>query len=204
MSGSDTVAYHFAPVIGFRSGSTGVVNAASCTGFCSQAAGPLDVVMVLDRTASMTQADVDNLKAGARSVLDFYDASEQWVGMVSLPYGQSSNKCAVNNPQNYPTPANPSLWWVVNIQGGYDQPNGDLDPNSPIGQAINCMQLANEPHGTGQRRGPHVRRDTRTSVTPWTRHAPCSPRRGARRAGGIIFETDGRRTSRTGSRRATI
>ncbi len=26
-------------------------------------------------------------------MLDFYDPSQQWVGMVSLPYGQPSNKC---------------------------------------------------------------------------------------------------------------
>jgi Flp pilus assembly protein TadG len=144
LRGSDVVAYNFAPVIGFKQGSTGVVQAASCTGSCSQTTGPLDVVMVLDRTASMTQGDIDNLKNGARSVLDIYDASDQWVGLVSLPYGQASNKCVVNDPQLYPA-GNSQLWSVVPIQGGYDNPDGTLNQNSPIGKAINCMQRAGSP-----------------------------------------------------------
>ena len=55
---------------------------------------PIDVVMVLDRTGSMTAGDIANVKNAALSVLDFYEPAEQWVGMVSLPYGCSpANKC---------------------------------------------------------------------------------------------------------------
>ena len=87
---SSTIPYYFAPVIGINNGSTGAVNAASCKGSCGAAAAPIDVVMVLDRTGSMSDADVANVRNAALSVLDFYDASDQWIGMVSLPYGKGS------------------------------------------------------------------------------------------------------------------
>ncbi len=92
---SNVVPYYFAPVIGINQGSTGVVQGAACTGTCGNPGSPLDVVMVLDRTTSMTSTDLQNLKSGAMTVLDAYDASQQWVGFVSLPYGQPNNKCNV-------------------------------------------------------------------------------------------------------------
>ena len=54
LSTSSTIPYYFAPVIGINTGSTGAVNAASCKGACGAASSPLDVVIVLDRTGSMT------------------------------------------------------------------------------------------------------------------------------------------------------
>jgi hypothetical protein len=142
---SSSVPFYFAPVLGMNQGTTGVVNAASCKGACGTTSAPLDVVMVLDRTGSMTPADIVNLKDGAKAVLDAYDARDVWVGLVSLPYGRSTNKCVVNDPQVYPTTSNPSVWQVVPIQGGYDNPDGTLNTSSPIGAAINCMQRAGSP-----------------------------------------------------------
>ena len=69
LSTSSTIPYYFAPVIGINTGSTGTVNAASCKGACGAASSPLDVVLVLDRTGSMTQPDVDNMKNAALSIL---------------------------------------------------------------------------------------------------------------------------------------
>jgi hypothetical protein len=137
---SRTVPYYFAPALGINEGSTGAVNAASCKGSCGTASAPLDVVMVLDRTGSMTTADIQNLRDGAKAVLDAYDSRDVWVGMVSLPYGRPTNRCVVNDPQLYPTTLTPSAWWVVPVQGGYDGPGGVLNAGSPIAQAITCMQ----------------------------------------------------------------
>lgn len=193
VTGSDIVAYHFAPVIGYNQGSTGSVQAASCTDPCSKTVGPLDVVMVLDRTASMTQADLDNLKNGARSVLDFYDASDQYVGLVSLPYGATTGaqpKCTVASPQLYPA-SQGSLWQVVPIQGGYDNTDGTLNQNSNIGRAINCMVLANNPTI-------RVNGTDRTSAGHTNLGDPMDAARQMLLAQGrpgvpqvIIFETDG-------------
>ena len=107
LSTASTIPYFFAPVIGITSGSTGAVSAASCKGLCGAASSPIDVVMVLDRTGSMTDSDVANVKNAALSVLDFYEPATQWIGMVSLPYGQPSNKCEVYGDRR-PSPPNPS------------------------------------------------------------------------------------------------
>jgi hypothetical protein len=141
LSTSNTIPYYFAPVIGINTGSTGAVSASSCKGACGSAMSPVDVVMVLDRTGSMTQADIDNLKNGAMAILGFYDSTQQWVGMVSLPYGQPGNKCQVNSPQNYPD-ANYADWQVVPLSNNFTLPGGGLNGSSQIVQQINCMQRA--------------------------------------------------------------
>ncbi|HTG48039.1 MAG TPA: TadE/TadG family type IV pilus assembly protein [Actinomycetota bacterium] len=161
---SNIVQYYFAPVMGINQGSTGVVQGAACTGTCGNPAAPLDVVLVLDRTTSMSSADVAALKQGAQQVLTEYDPSQQFVGFVSLPYGQTNNKCNVNGTQNYPTagggsPANPTNTWMgypitnnTGNQGYRHLANGTLDTTSPLWQAINCLTEGNTPtiNVTGQ------------------------------------------------------
>jgi Putative Flp pilus-assembly TadE/G-like/von Willebrand factor type A domain len=147
---SNTIPYYFAPVIGVDTGNTGVVAAASCKGACGAASSPIDVVMVLDRTGSMTQGDIDNVKNAALAVLDFYDPSQQWVGMVSLPYGQPSNKCVAygdrrTTPPTYQVYPNStaSSWQAAPLSNNYkSSATGALNPSSLLVQQINCMARA--------------------------------------------------------------
>jgi hypothetical protein len=146
LSTSDTIPYYFAPVIGINTGSTGAVNAASCKGSCGAASSPLDVVMVLDRTGSMSPADIANVKNAAISVLSFYDSSQQWVGVVALPYGIQGNTCQVNNPQTYLTNPTSLLWQVMPLDKTYTNPlTGQLNMSSPIVSQINCLVRAGSP-----------------------------------------------------------
>jgi len=146
---SNTIPYYFAPVIGINTGSTGAVNAASCNGACGAASAPLDVVMVLDRTGSMTQSDVDNVKNAALSILGFYDSSTQWVGLVELPYKDPANPCyaygnSAATPPTYQMYPNTSMatWQVVPLSNNFTNSNGTLNNGSAIVQAVNCMQRA--------------------------------------------------------------
>jgi Flp pilus assembly protein TadG len=143
VSTSNIVDYAFAPVIGINQGSTGAVSAASCNGSCGAARAPVDVVMVLDRTGSMTPADVVNVKNAAISILGFYDSSEQWVGVAALPYGLS-NKCAVADPQNYPD-SNYSDWQTIPLSRDFSNADGTVNMSSQIVQRINCLQRAGSP-----------------------------------------------------------
>lgn len=136
---SQIVEYAFAPVIGIDEGDTGAVNAASCRGGCGAAPAPLDVVMVLDRTGSMTDADVANLRNAALSVLDVYDSSAHHVGAVALPYGQPLNRCLANNPRLYPQSA-ASYWQIAPLSSDYDRADGSLNMSSQLVQAINCLR----------------------------------------------------------------
>ena len=138
---SNIVNYIFAPVIGIEQGNTGSVSAASCRGACGAEPSPLDVVMVIDRTGSMTAADLANAKNAALSVLDFYDSSSQHVGVVALPYGRPGDPCNVNNPQLYPQSA-ASFWQVNPLSSDYDNANGSLNTLSSIVQRINCLRIS--------------------------------------------------------------
>ena len=141
---SNIVDYIFAPVIGIKRGNTGSVSAASCRGACGAEPNPLDVVMVIDRTGSMTASDLANAKNAALSVLDFYDSSEHHVGVVALPYGRPGDPCNVNDPQLYPQAA-ASFWQVSPLSSDYDNANGTLNTSSSIVQRINCLRLAGNP-----------------------------------------------------------
>jgi hypothetical protein len=148
---SNIVNYFFAPVLGIDQGSTGSVAGASCKGFCGQPSSPLDVAMVLDRSTSMTPADMANLKNAALSVLDFYDPALQHVALVALPYTHPTNKCIANPIQNYPAVGR--MWQVTGLSSDYKS-GGTLNAGSEIVQRINCLQRATNltrvtPNGSG-------------------------------------------------------
>jgi Flp pilus assembly protein TadG len=186
VSASSTVPYFFAPVIGITSGTTGAVQAASCKGACGNPASPLDVALVLDRTASMTAQDLANAKAGALALLEAYDPNVQHVGLVVLPYGAPANKCVANGTQTYPN-TNDSLWQATGFSSDYQLPDGTLNNNSALVKMINCLQLPPgnmqvTPSGNGHTDEGDPLKAARDMLT--TQGRPGVP-------DVIIFETDG-------------
>ncbi len=100
---SNDVQYFFAPVIGHNVGNTGSVAGAACKGFCGNPSLPLDIVLVLDRTASLSPAEVENVRDGAQEVLTAYDPSLHNIGLVELPYANpASSLCTTAKHQYYP------------------------------------------------------------------------------------------------------
>jgi hypothetical protein len=138
LQASSTVVFDFAKVIGFNSGSTGTVMGASCRGICGMPTAPLDVMLVFDRSYSMTDADIANAKNAALAVLSFYNSSLQYVGLVGLPYHNPSNKCVANSTQNYPMPGN--AWLLVGLSSDYSKADGTLNANSTLVKTIQCLQ----------------------------------------------------------------
>lgn len=135
LNASDSVNFYFAPVIGIDQGSTGAVSSVACRGFCGQASTPEDVMMVIDRTTSMSSADLQQAKDAADSVLQIYSPKVQHVGLTVLPYGGCN---AVN--QGYPNPGGP--WNMVPLNNNYRLPNGSLNPASQLVQSIGCLNRA--------------------------------------------------------------
>jgi hypothetical protein len=179
-------------VIGFNSGSTGAVSAASCKGACGAASSPIDVVMVLDRTGSMTTGDVANVKNAALSVLDFYEPATQWIGMVSLPYGQPSNKCiaygdrrtaAQGNPsppptyQLYPNSA-ASTWQAAGLSSSYKMADGTLNTSDTSGPADQLLARA-QSYVYAKSDGQPLNGSNTNLGTRWTRPERCSRPRAA-------------------------
>lgn len=146
LTASSTVDYYFAPLIGHDSGSTGAVRAAACKGYCGQSASPLDVVLVVDRSRSMTPFDMENLRdaianptSAEDSILEFYDDDEVMIGLLALPY-KSSDPCAIpNQTQVYP-PSNPTVWDIAQLQTGYRDPDGSLDIGNDLVRKVLCLQ----------------------------------------------------------------
>jgi hypothetical protein len=150
---SSNVDYYFAPLLGFESGNTGALRAAACQGFCGQASSPLDVVFVIDRTASMSSADIANVKdaildtsPAEDSVLEFYNPADVRIGLVALPYQNPSNPCLVAARQDYPKPvppaANQFVWQIAGLSNDYRTGSGNINPSSTLVQMIQCLQHA--------------------------------------------------------------
>jgi hypothetical protein len=158
LTASSTVEYWFAPVMGINSGNTGALQAAACRGYCGQAGSMLDIVFVIDRTGSMSDFDVANVKdaivdtsAATDSVLEFYDPATVSIGLVALPY-KNANPCAVDTHQYYPAPvppmpggtlANQAKWQIVPLSNDYRlDATAPINTTSTLVQRIQCLQHA--------------------------------------------------------------
>jgi len=166
LTASSTVQYLFAPILGFQSGDTGAIRAAACKGFCGQASSPLDVVLVVDRSTSMSVADIANVKAAIAntsaakdSILEFYNPADVSIGLVALPYYRQTpfvNKCDTQPSQVYPNPptAAGERWKLVNISNTYQNSDGTLASGDPLVATVNCLMRATSvtsvtPSGSG-------------------------------------------------------
>jgi hypothetical protein len=149
---SSAISYWFAPFIGFGTGNTGTVKAAACRGDCGQVSTPLDIVLLIDRTGSMSPSDIRNLKdailnpsPAEDSLLEYYDPAQVHIGLVALPYKHSNNQCAVNQTQTYLYPAPAAdlpRWEVVGLSDDYRLASGAIDHSSNLAQAIQCLHRA--------------------------------------------------------------
>lgn len=144
VSTAQTVNYLFAPAIGIPTGSTGAVQSVACYGACKPTGSPLDIALVLDRTGSMSPQDIADLKNAALELLKVYNASQQDVAMLALPYPQVADKCKVASPQNYPDPS-AGTWLAVPLSNDYKDAAGNLNPSSALVTGINCLERAASP-----------------------------------------------------------
>ncbi len=140
---SQTIDYLFAPSIGIDTGSTGAVQSVTCQGACKRRGSPLDVAIVLDRTASMEIADIRAVKDAAYELLKVYNPVDQPVALLALPYAQPApNQCRVASPQNYP---NSTDWDIVGLSNNYKNPDGTLNTSSALVSTIECLDRAANP-----------------------------------------------------------
>jgi hypothetical protein len=95
VAGAADTQYSLAPVVGINSGSTGMVVAAACNGPCGASPTvPVDLVILIDRTASMSTADVTATRNAANAVLGVYDPGVQRVGLGFIGPSSTSTTCS--------------------------------------------------------------------------------------------------------------
>jgi hypothetical protein len=146
LTASSSVDYYFAPLLGFETGDTGAVAASACKGYCGQSASPLDVVFIIDRSRSMSDADMENLRDAIAdpspaedSILEFYDPNEVHIGLLALPYKVNGDECGMpDRTQIYPPP-NSTIWDIAPIQGGY-RSGSTLVLGNDLVQKVLCLK----------------------------------------------------------------
>ena len=164
VSGNKDVPFYFAPALSVMGGPnkcyfdqcpTGDIRAAACRGACGgPPTQPLDVIMILDRTSSMSSSDVTNAKNAAKSVLQIYGPQQQWVGLGLLGPSRNTSSCSGSNSPGKGVPAttsnyNSGLWVPVGLTGAsapvnenYQNANGSLNTSSLIVKTINCFSTS--------------------------------------------------------------
>ncbi len=205
ITGSATQNYSFGRVVGINSGNTGAVVSAACNGPCgADPSIPVDLIMIIDRTASMSPTDVANTRAAARAVLSVYDPNIQRVGVGLTGPSRTTLTCGAapgvygnaqtSGSQGYSSTTPPANlldlaeWIPVGLSGAgaptpgfnelYKNADGSLNTNSRLVKLINCF---NNPGGTGTNLAVPVRMAAHYLNT--------YGRTGVKK--GIILETDG-------------
>lgn len=80
-----TVQFMFGPVINIPTGSTGAVSSAACRGVCGKITpNPMNVVVMADRTYSMSSTAVGDLKTGLRNMLTSMTRQHQFVAFGTI------------------------------------------------------------------------------------------------------------------------
>ena len=94
MEGDVTVPYRFGPALGLDSGTSQTVISAACKGPCgAKPSAPVDLMLVVDRTSSMSGVDTQNARAAADAVRKAYNPAEQWMGLGMLGPSHASGSC---------------------------------------------------------------------------------------------------------------
>ena len=144
-----TTDYAFAPVIGIDSGDTSLLSAA-CRGTCGGAiTGPVDLMIILDRTGSMNDPNnsLGKAKTAALAVLEFFDPTLQHVGLGVLGAGDFG-VCDDLAPTILG-----SSWLGVGLSSDYkDNPTidvtgdgiPDIDGSSALVQKIQCLNFSSQ------------------------------------------------------------
>ena len=187
--------YLFAPALGVDDGSTGVQVAAACKGLCGERPEvPIDLVMIVDRTGSMSNVDRQNAEDAAQTVRTTLDQQVQWLAFGLLHKSQTVNGCVstANNSAGWTAdPANTTdrrSWIPVGLTGQGAGSNVDYaSGTSPMARAIDCF---NQSSGQGT--------DLADPIRVATYELRNYGRQGAIKA--ILMMSDGQPNTSTGSR----
>ena len=118
----------------------GSIKATAKSDACSPCGGlPLDVVIVLDRTGSMSGSKLQNAKDGVTSFMQSMDPAVNNVGLVILPpIASGSNACATGSTSDYDDPN--AKYVAVPLGNSYATSLGQLNNASPLMSTLNCVK----------------------------------------------------------------
>lgn len=214
------VPFSFAPAGGINEGSTGQQTAVACKGSCGAiAVNPMDVVVVADRTPSMSPVDRLAMVNGIRSMLEVMTPAQQFVSLGTISRSMTTNRSTAGCPTPYNNGVGGSIrnesggltfptrnalqgqWIPLKFYDDYLDRNGNLNGDSNIARALNCIEAGNSYDG-GTTLGAPLKAAARYVLGRESNNIN-SELNGSRRVGEIrkvvIFETDGQPQEWTGS-----
>jgi Flp pilus assembly protein TadG len=183
------VRFSFAPVIGIASGRTNVVESVACKGTCGQAgSNPMDVVVIADRTGSISNADLAFEQAAIKNMLLAMEPSIQRVALGAVGWSNESSSCRMApRTGNQSSGTFPTRWIPVGLRGDYRTGNTLVASSAVVaGLSSTCLTQS----GSGTQLATPLRVAARyllgseTGIT-----GGVGLQSGATKA--IIFETDG-------------
>lgn len=142
VGGDKDVGFFFSPVLSLAGATTcftsecntGSIMAAACRGSCGgQPSLPLDVVVIIDRTGSMSNSDLNNAKNAAKAIMELYNPDVQHIALGVLGPARASNLCQASSS------ASSGLWVAVPLSDDYQNSDGTLNTSSTLVQTTNCL-----------------------------------------------------------------
>jgi hypothetical protein len=165
VTGATTTPYSFGRVVGVNEGNTGTTVSAACNGPCGQPpSAPVDLVVLLDRTASMEPGQIADARDALRAVLEVYDPALQRVALGFLGPSERDSTCsgggggpAVNvNAITDPSPAAVAYVSGSSLTNANGSGSTTLSINAPSGLSFGEVLVA----------AITVQGGTNTTVTP--------------------------------------
>ncbi len=147
LGGTVPTNYRLGEVTGVPGAST-TLESAACSGLCgSDPTAPLDIAFIIDRTSSMSAADLINVKNATLSTLRILDPTRQHVAMGVLGRSQTSASCGgTGNPFGIASlVTNVGTWVTVpypssrSLSNNYQNRDGSLNSRSQLVRTINCL-----------------------------------------------------------------
>jgi hypothetical protein len=146
VSGSESVPYVFGPVIGKPNGNTGTIRSVACGASCGAVdPGPLDMVIIADRTASMKNYMSDETTAISGALQSLTSATRH-VALGTVGEADNARKTcgglniSPDQAGTAPGSVEPNNWIPVGLSNDYSGSTpGTLNASSNLVKAVNCL-----------------------------------------------------------------
>ncbi len=179
------VDFAFAPAIGIGSGETGATASIACKGSCGEATpNPLDVLVIGDRTSSMSTANRNLMVSAIKGMVNTMDPSSQYVALGTIGKSLPTAACSTDDASSSTTAG--ATWIPVRFSNDYQSGTGIFQ------RGLNCLPAS----GSGTDLASPMKAGARFLLgpsSPWdtANNIASLPNRVGTPRKVIIFETDG-------------